>query len=88
VGLGNEILFILMLGLLVLGPKQLHASWGMWPNGTDTALGPLSDCEDGLSDCDGQAPRSLKIIDPTLLSLCWIRSRGNHLAPNSKLTAN
>jgi Sec-independent protein translocase protein TatA len=25
VGLGTEILFILMLGLLVLGPKQLHA---------------------------------------------------------------
>jgi Sec-independent protein translocase protein TatA len=24
VGLGTEILFILMLGLLVLGPKQLH----------------------------------------------------------------
>jgi Sec-independent protein translocase protein TatA len=25
VGFGAEILFILMLGLLVLGPKQLHA---------------------------------------------------------------
>jgi Sec-independent protein translocase protein TatA len=25
VGLGTEILFVLMLGLLVLGPKQLHA---------------------------------------------------------------
>jgi Sec-independent protein translocase protein TatA len=25
VGLGTEILFILMLGLLVLGPKHLHA---------------------------------------------------------------
>jgi Sec-independent protein translocase protein TatA len=24
VGLGTEILFVLMLGLLVLGPKQLH----------------------------------------------------------------
>jgi Sec-independent protein translocase protein TatA len=28
VGLGSEILFILMLGLLVLGPKQLHALLG------------------------------------------------------------
>jgi Sec-independent protein translocase protein TatA len=28
VGLGAEILFILMLGLLVLGPKQLHALLG------------------------------------------------------------
>ena len=27
-GLGSEILFILMLGLLVLGPKQLHALLG------------------------------------------------------------
>ena len=27
-GLGTEILFILMLGLLVLGPKQLHALLG------------------------------------------------------------
>ena len=27
-GLGTEILFILMLGLLVLGPKQLHTSLG------------------------------------------------------------
>jgi Sec-independent protein translocase protein TatA len=28
VGLGTEILFILMLGLLVLGPKHLHALLG------------------------------------------------------------
>jgi len=28
VGLGTEVLFILMLGLLVLGPKQLHALLG------------------------------------------------------------
>jgi Sec-independent protein translocase protein TatA len=28
VGLGAEILFILMLGLLVLGPKQLHTLLG------------------------------------------------------------
>jgi len=28
VGLGIEILFILMLGLLVLGPKQLHTLLG------------------------------------------------------------
>jgi Sec-independent protein translocase protein TatA len=28
VGFGTEILFILMLGLLVLGPKQLHALLG------------------------------------------------------------
>jgi Sec-independent protein translocase protein TatA len=28
VGLGIEILFILMVGLLVLGPKQLHALLG------------------------------------------------------------
>jgi len=28
VGLGTEILFILTLGLLVLGPKQLHALLG------------------------------------------------------------
>jgi Sec-independent protein translocase protein TatA len=28
VGLGTEILFILMLGLLVLGPKQLHKLLG------------------------------------------------------------
>jgi Sec-independent protein translocase protein TatA len=28
VGLGTEILFMLMLGLLVLGPKQLHALLG------------------------------------------------------------
>ncbi len=27
-GLGTEILFVLMLGLLVLGPKQLHTSLG------------------------------------------------------------
>ncbi len=27
-GLGTEILFILMLGLLVLGPKQLHTLLG------------------------------------------------------------
>ena len=27
-GLGSEILFILMLGLLVLGPKQLHTLLG------------------------------------------------------------
>ena len=27
-GFGTEILFILMLGLLVLGPKQLHALFG------------------------------------------------------------
>ena len=27
-GLGTEILFILMVGLLVLGPKQLHALLG------------------------------------------------------------
>ena len=27
-GLGTEILFILMLGLLVLGPKQLHTLFG------------------------------------------------------------
>ena len=27
-GLGSEILYILMLGLLVLGPKQLHALLG------------------------------------------------------------
>ena len=27
-GLGTEILFILMLGLLVLGPKHLHALLG------------------------------------------------------------
>ena len=27
-GLGTEILFMLMLGLLVLGPKQLHALLG------------------------------------------------------------
>ncbi len=27
-GLGTEILFILMLGLLLLGPKQLHALLG------------------------------------------------------------
>jgi len=29
VGLGTEILFVLMLGLLVLGPKQLHTLLGM-----------------------------------------------------------
>jgi Sec-independent protein translocase protein TatA len=28
VGLGTEVLFILMLGLLVLGPKQLHTLLG------------------------------------------------------------
>jgi Sec-independent protein translocase protein TatA len=28
VGLGTEILFILMLGLLVLGPKQMHTLLG------------------------------------------------------------
>jgi Sec-independent protein translocase protein TatA len=28
VGLGTEILFLLMLGLLVLGPKQLHTLLG------------------------------------------------------------
>jgi Sec-independent protein translocase protein TatA len=28
VGLGTEILFILMLGLVVLGPKQLHTLLG------------------------------------------------------------
>jgi len=28
VGFGTEILFILMLGLLVLGPKQLYALLG------------------------------------------------------------
>jgi Sec-independent protein translocase protein TatA len=28
VGLGTEILFVLMLGLLVLGPKQLHTLVG------------------------------------------------------------
>jgi Sec-independent protein translocase protein TatA len=28
VGLGTEILFILILGLLVLGPKQLHTLLG------------------------------------------------------------
>jgi Sec-independent protein translocase protein TatA len=28
VGFGTEILFILMLGLLVLGPKRLHAMLG------------------------------------------------------------
>jgi Sec-independent protein translocase protein TatA len=28
VGLGTEILFILMLGLLVLGPKRLHTLLG------------------------------------------------------------
>jgi Sec-independent protein translocase protein TatA len=28
VGLGTEILFVLMLGLLVLGPKQMHALLG------------------------------------------------------------
>jgi Sec-independent protein translocase protein TatA len=28
VGLGTEILFIVMLGFLVLGPKQLHALLG------------------------------------------------------------
>jgi Sec-independent protein translocase protein TatA len=28
VGFGTEILFILMLGLLVLGPKQLHTMLG------------------------------------------------------------
>jgi Sec-independent protein translocase protein TatA len=28
VGLGTEILFVLMLGLLVLGPKQLHGLLG------------------------------------------------------------
>jgi len=28
VGFGSEILFILMLGLLVLGPKQLHTLLG------------------------------------------------------------
>ena len=27
-GLGTEILFVLMLGLLVLGPKQMHALLG------------------------------------------------------------
>ena len=27
-GLGTEILFILMLGLLILGPKQLHTLLG------------------------------------------------------------
>jgi Sec-independent protein translocase protein TatA len=28
VGFGTEILFVLLLGLLVLGPKQLHALLG------------------------------------------------------------
>jgi Sec-independent protein translocase protein TatA len=28
VGLGTEVLFIIILGLLVLGPKQLHALLG------------------------------------------------------------
>jgi Sec-independent protein translocase protein TatA len=28
VGLGTEILFVLLLGLLVLGPKQLHTLLG------------------------------------------------------------
>jgi Sec-independent protein translocase protein TatA len=28
VGLGTEVLFVLMLGLLILGPKQLHALLG------------------------------------------------------------
>ena len=28
-GLGTEILFVLMLGLLVLGPKQLHTLLGL-----------------------------------------------------------
>jgi Sec-independent protein translocase protein TatA len=28
VGFGTEILFIIMLGLVVLGPKQLHAMLG------------------------------------------------------------
>jgi Sec-independent protein translocase protein TatA len=28
VGLGTEILFVLMLGLLLLGPKQLHTLLG------------------------------------------------------------
>ena len=26
-GLGTEIMFVLMLGLLILGPKQMHALW-------------------------------------------------------------
>ena len=42
-------------------------------NGTDSALGHLSDCGERviglLTDCDGQVLRSLKITDPTLLSL-------------------
>jgi Sec-independent protein translocase protein TatA len=31
VGFGTEILFMLMLGLVVLGPKRLHAMAGTWP---------------------------------------------------------
>ena len=27
-GFGTEILFLLVLGLLVLGPKQMHSLWG------------------------------------------------------------
>jgi hypothetical protein len=30
-------------------------------------LGHLSDCEDGLTDCDGRVAWSLKIMDPTFL---------------------
>jgi len=29
VGLGTEILFVLMLGLLILGPKQMHTLLGL-----------------------------------------------------------
>jgi uncharacterized repeat protein (TIGR03803 family) len=31
VGFGTEILFMLMLGLVVFGPKRLHAMAGTWP---------------------------------------------------------
>ena len=54
-GLGTEILFILMLGLLVLGPKQLHTIFRVCSEMPDRArthwsIRPRSKSRSSISD--------------------------------------
>jgi hypothetical protein len=56
VGFGTEILFMLLLGLLVLGPKRLHAMLGHVARAKaqlENALRPaiLSDSEEEANEC-------------------------------------
>jgi Sec-independent protein translocase protein TatA len=73
VGFGTEVLFILMLGMLILGPKQLHTMLGHLAR----AKARFEDASHGLKSqlaAELDAPEPSKKTNSTRLN--WRRSGG------------